>query len=255
MSTVFITTSAYGSNEVLEKGQAYYFPIISKAGGKGVEIRGELYSEKDNSLLELGKLIKQNDLECIYSVTASIWKEDGELNEELIRLAITGAIELKAKIVKFCLGVYNLLKSDIDSLKKLLSELEIEKYNLQVTVENDQTSYGGNIKSLQKFLDDCFESGISIGMTFDIGNWNWSGENANEAAEALGKYVVYVHCKHAERNSNQWVTLPVPNDENAQWRNLISVLPQDIPRAIEFPIYSENLQEETKKYVQRLANA
>lgn len=255
MNHVFITTSAFGVEEVLKRGQAFYFPIIAQSGGSGVEVRGELFSEKDSSLKELGRLIEQKNLKSVYSVPLTIWKENGELNEACIRSAVKGAIELGAIIVKFSLGRYIPLKSDVNSLKGLLLELGVEKHNLKVTAENDQTSYGGNVKNLCKFFHDCSFNEVPIKMTFDIGNWNWTREDSYKAALALGKYVIYIHCKHAKLSSNQWITLPLPNDINAKWREVLSALPQDVPKAIEFPIDDNDLEQVTHQYVQLLANA
>jgi len=254
MNNVFITTSAFGTEAVLEKGQGFYFPIIAKAGGVGVEVRKELFSEKDNSIRELKKLIKQQNLLSVYSVPFSIWKHSGVLNEDHIILAVKEAIDLGAKFVKFSLGEFNSLQSSINDLKELLIKLNIEKNDLQVTVENDQTKYGGNIKSLNNFLDECLSKGIPIGMTFDIGNWRWSGEDVYDAAITLARHVIYIHCKHVEFKINKWVTLPLPKENDSKWREILSVLPQDVPKAIEFPINGGNLEEITRQYVQLIAS-
>lgn len=254
MSNVFITTSAFGSEAVLKKGQGFYFPTIAKAGVKGVEVRKELFSEKDISLTELRKLIEGKKLISVYSVPLAIWKHNGELNEEYIKLAVKEAVELGAKSVKFSLGEFNSTISPIKDLKKILIELDIEKHDLQITVENDQTKCGGSVKNLNEFLEECLSNGVSMGMTFDIGNWNWSGEDAYEAAITLAKYVVYIHCKHVEFKFNEWVTLPLPRENNSKLRDILSVLPLDVPRAIEFPIRGENLEQVTNEYVQLLAN-
>ena len=254
MNNVFITTSAFGSETVLQKGQGYYFPIIANAGATGVEVRRELFSEKDSSLRKLGKLIEEKELISVYSVPLTIWKHNGELNENHIKLAVKEAIELGAKFVKFSLGEFNSLKSQTKDLKKVLVELDIEKHDLQVTVENDQTKCGGSVKSLNEFLEDCLSKGVSMGMTFDIGNWKWTGEDAYGAAVILAKYVVYIHCKNAEFKNNEWITLPLPREDNSKWRDILSILPQDVPRAIEFPIHGENLEQVTNEYVQLLAS-
>jgi 2-dehydro-3-deoxygluconokinase len=191
----------------------------------------------------------------VYSVPLNIWKENGELNEQVIRTAINRAVELGAKFVKLSLGGYDPLKSNVNGLKELLLELDIENQKLQVTVENDQTCFGGNVRNLYEFLEQCSVNGVPVGMTFDIGNWSWTGEDAYKAAETLGKYVVYIHCKHAEFNSSEWITLPLPSGENSKWRDILSILPKDVPRAIEFPIHGENLEQVTGEYVKLLANA
>lgn len=254
MNNVFVSTSAFGSSVVLEKGQGFCFPIIASAGGSGVEIRSELFSPKDSSLKELKKLIEKEKLICVYSVPLPIWKHDGSLNEDDIKLAVKEAIELGSIFVKFCLGEFDVQKSSINALKKLLIKLEIEKYNLNLTVENDQTIHGGNVYLLHKFLGDCLSNDLSIGMTFDIGNWNWTNEDAYSAAVALEKYVVYIHLKHVEVKLNKRITLPLPIQNNSKWRDVLSVLPKGVPRTIEFPIEGEDLEKVTNKYVLLLAN-
>lgn len=254
MNNVFITTSAFGSDAVIEKGQGFYFPIIAKAGVDGVEVRKELFSKKDISLTELRRLIEEKKLISVYSVPLTIWKHNGELNEEHIKLAVKEAMELGARFVKFSLGEFNSDISSITQLKKILIELDIEKHDLQITVENDQTKCGGNVKNLNEFLKHCLSNAVPMGMTFDIGNWNWSGEDAYDAAITLAKYVVYIHCKHVELKLNELVTLPLPKENNSKWRDILSVLPLDVPRAIEFPICGQNLEQVTNEYVQLLAN-
>ncbi|GAA3325523.1 hypothetical protein GCM10020331_057780 [Ectobacillus funiculus] len=36
-------------------------------------------------------------------------------------------------------------------------------------------------------------------MTFDVGNWAYTGEDVYEALEQLRPYTVYVHLKHVEK--------------------------------------------------------
>lgn len=255
MNNVFITTSAFGAEAVLEKGQGFYFPIIAGGGAKGVEVRKELFSEKDISLAELRKKIEKGKLICVYSVPLTIWKSDGNLNEKHIILAIREATELGAKFVKFSLGEFNSLKNNIKDLKQLLVKLDIKKNHLQITVENDQTRLGGNVQILNEFLKECLSNGVPIGMTFDIGNWKCTGEDAYGAALILSKYVVYIHCKHVEFKLNQCRTLPLPQESGSEWRRILSILPQDVPLAIEFPISGQSLEQLTNEYVQLLANA
>jgi sugar phosphate isomerase/epimerase len=71
--------------------------------------------------------------------------------------------------------------------------LEEAGHQIQLTVENDPTASGGTLQRLRSFFENCTRKGIPIRMTFDIGNWSWSGENVFEAAEALADYVVYLH--------------------------------------------------------------
>lgn len=255
MNNVFISTSAFGSSVVLEKGQGFYFPIIAKAGASGVEVRRELFSENDSSLKELRILIEKEKLISVYSVPLPICKDDGELNEVDIKSAVKEAIELGSKFIKFSLGKFDPSKSSINNLKKLLVNLEIKKFDLHVTVENDQTMDGGNVHLLNRFLEECLSSAVSIGMTFDIGNWNWTNEDAYSAAVTLEKYVEYIHLKHVEVKHNKRVTLPLPIEQNSKWRDVLAVLPKGVPRTIEFPIEGEDLKQNASQYVQLLAKA
>ncbi|MBC2581890.1 sugar phosphate isomerase/epimerase [Clostridium sp. DJ247] len=255
MKFVYITTSAFGTKQVCDKGQQFYIPVIAKSGANGVEIREELITERDIPLGTLREVVKKERLECIYSAPVSLWKENGELNRELIWSVVSKAIELEAKIVKFSLGNFKDNVSNIEALQRVIGQLETEKYNLTLTIENDQTSYGGNLYNLHYFLKQCEKYNIPISMTFDVGNWNWTNEDPIEAAEKLSKYVVYIHFKHVDRDRTQLNTVPLPEAPNAIWRKVLAKLPQDALRAIEFPITGINLEEETIKYVTLLKNA
>lgn len=255
MKSVYITTSAFGAKQVYDKGQQFYIPIIAKSGANGVEIREELMTERDIPLYTLRELVRREKLGCIYSAPVSLWKESGKLNKELICSVVSKAIELEAKIVKFSLGNFKDNISNIEALQRVIGQLEIEKYNLVLTVENDQTSCGGSLYNLHYFLKKCEEYNIPISMTFDVGNWKWTNEDPIKAAEILSKYVVYIHFKHVEVDKTQLNTVPLPESVNAIWRKVLTNLPQDALRAIEFPIIGMNLEEETTKHVALLKNA
>lgn len=255
MKDVYITTSAFGQREVLKNGQVYYIPIIAAAGGRGVEIREELFRENDITLKKLGKIIEKENLECVYSAPVTLWNESGELDKVAIHSTVLKALQVGAKIVKFSLGNYKYSHSSMRELQNMIDELDIEDHNLLFTVENDQTGYGGNLNNLKQFFKACEEYKLPIKMAFDIGNWNWTKENPIKAAEALGKYVVYIHFKHVECNEGILNTLPLPEDLNANWRIVLSRLPQDVIRTIEFPVLGKDLRSETTKYVRLLTEA
>lgn len=255
MKDVYITISAFGQGEVLRNGQEYYIPISAAAGVDGIEIREELIRENDITLEKLRKIIEKENLECAYSAPVTLWNKAGELDKVTIYSTVEKALQVGARIVKISLGNYRHSNLDMRTLKDIMDELNIKMQNLLFTIENDQTSYGGNLSNLKQFFRDCEEYGLPIKMTFDIGNWNWTNENPIEAAEALGKYVVYIHFKHVECGESMLNTLPLPEDLNAEWRNILSKLPQDVIRTIEFPILGEDLTDETSKYVKLLAEA
>jgi sugar phosphate isomerase/epimerase len=252
MCKIYITTSVFGKREVLENGQEFYLPVIAKLGANGVEIREELMREEDISLKQLRTILEKENLECVYSSPAAIWREDEELNKEVINSTVLKAIELGAKIVKFSLGNCKITQSSMKELKKTIQELKVEENNLFFTVENDQTSCGGNLNKLRQFFKASEEYKLPIKMTFDVGNWNWTNENPVKAAEELSNYVAYIHFKHVELNDGKLNTLPLPEDLDAIWRTVLLKLPQNVMRAIEFPVVGEDFEKEISKYVKLL---
>ena len=105
---------------------------------------------------------------------------------------------------------------------------------LHLFVENDQTSYGGNIASLHAFFDNAYE--IPVSMTFDIGNWLYVQERPQEAIKKLRSFVGYIHIKHVIKNSGKLVTTSISNDSNEMWKDILKGFSHSIFKALEFPI-------------------
>ncbi|RBW68465.1 sugar phosphate isomerase/epimerase family protein [Bacillus taeanensis] len=252
MNTVIVPTSVYGAEEVLEKGQDYFVPIIAQAGSMGIEIRRELFPKGELPLKKLRNVIKEKELFSVYSAPVEVWKQNGELNKEVLKGIFSEAVDLGVNIVKFSLGNYRYDCSNMTELKALLADCRLEDYELTFTIENDQTSYGGSIEKLSNFFENAAVFSVPVKMTFDIGNWQYSGEEVSEAVKALAGYVTYVHCKHVESKDGKLMTLPLPVDEKAAWREILLYFPNDIPKAIEFPIPDT---ERTKEYVALVENA
>jgi sugar phosphate isomerase/epimerase len=253
MHSVIVTTSAFGAIEVQNKGQENYVSLIANAGGDGIEIRQELFTKEQPNLANLRTLIERRELLTVYSSPVEIWRANGELNESALKRILQEGIELGAFMVKTSLGNFQPGKSDLLLLKKLLLESNMVAMGLTFTVENDQTKHGGNLSVLLSFLSSCKELAVPVRMTFDIGNWHWSGEDALRAARSLSEYVVYVHCKHVHLLNGKWVTFPLPLEEEASWRDLLAIFPDDTMRGIEFPLTGEDVEETTSHYVKLLA--
>ncbi|WNB91161.1 TIM barrel protein [Bacillus sp. NEB1478] len=254
MKTVVVTMNSFRIDEVQKYGQGEFINLIAKAGAKGAEIRRELFVDQTLPLKELGDQIKAAQLFSIFSAPVELYNKAGNLDEKSIKLIVLEAVTLGSKIVKFSLGHYTSERSNVHNLKKLLHSLEIEKHNLQVTIENDQTMHGGNLERISQFLKETAKHDVPVKMTFDIGNWLYTGEKVWSAAKRLSPYVIYVHCKHVERFGNELVTLPLPVAESADWRKLIALFADGSPYAIEFPLRGEDLMETTKQYTLLLAN-
>jgi len=255
MNPVLVTTSSYDWSLVAEVGQEFFAKVAAHAGCTGIEIRRELFPGKDLPLAKLRKGIQREKLQSVYSAPIELWLENGELNYNPLKGIIEEAIELGAQLIKISLGHYQPNKSKLAELDEMLNILQMEKQGLKLTVENDQTPQGGNVETLKQFFEGCKVRNIPVGMTFDIGNWEWTGEEATEAATTLAQYVIYLHFKCVERRAGRLVTLPLSPEKNAGWRKLLSYFPHGIPRVIEFPLRGEKLEEVTGYYVNLLMNA
>lgn len=255
MASVFVTTSAFGVDQVMERGQLYYVPIVADAGGNGIEIRRELFANEPFTLKELNDVIHKHQLTAVYSAPDQIWKEDGNLNSEGIKAIIQEGVLIGTSIIKMPLGNYMPGYSDLQLLKHIIEAYNLHDSSIQFTVENDQTFCGGRIEKLREFFTRCKENDVPVKMTFDIGNWTWTDTNMFEAAEQMKPYVVYIHCKHVVQKSGINHTLPLPSAMNAAWRELLSVFPADIPRAIEFPLNGSDITDTAAKYIQLLTHA
>ncbi|WP_062237395.1 sugar phosphate isomerase/epimerase family protein [Fictibacillus sp. FJAT-27399] len=252
MQNIFITLNSFLAEEVLKKGQEHFLPLIAQAGAHGAEIRRELFTGDSFSLQELRTQLEEYHLTSVYSAPVELFNESGSLNKEAVALTIMEAITIGASIVKFSLGHYNMQTSSVMELKVWLASLKIENLDLQITIENDQTENGGSIKKIHHFLKESKTQQVPVKMTFDIGNWAFTGEDVLSAAKVLSEYVVYLHFKYVDQRNDRLVTLPLPKDDSSQWKNLIQYFSTDIPRAIEFPLTDGD---EALNYTSLLAHA
>jgi len=249
-SPVFIVASAYGAQGVEKYGQPLLASIAARSGASGFEIRRELFPEGGVPLDQLHTAIEENDLIAVYSAPWGMWTSDGKLNREDLLVVLNEAKQVGASYIKVPLGVYDPLSSDVDELGNCLEETG---HQIQLTVENDPTASGGNLRTLRTFFDNCTKNSTPVRMTFDIGNWSWSGENVFEAAEALADYVVHLHCKEVEDRTER--TGPISDDSKAAWREVLARFSRELPRGGEFPIAGDDLELTTKQYVRKLSLA
>ncbi|WP_410512733.1 sugar phosphate isomerase/epimerase [Paenibacillus sp. BR2-3] len=254
MIQVFTTTASLGPL-ASGHGQECCVPVAKAAGCAGIEIRRELFQEENPSLAALEKEIKTGRLVSVYSAPVELWNADGSLNTEKLDVVIPEALVIGAVWLKTSLGHYQPGTSDLAELEQYWASHVPAESALKLTVENDQTPHGGNVRKLQRFFGDCLQAGLPICMTFDIGNWNWTGEEGLQAAAALGNYVGYIHLKHVETVNGKFVTLALPEESGSLWRSILSLLPQDVPRTIEFPVEGEDLIQALKQYVAMIAEA
>ena len=230
MSTVLVSLSSFGTAEVGRHGQLWYAQLAKSAGADSVEVRGEMLRDPATELPALAGLAS------VYSSPEGLWAEGGWLDSAALGRGIAAATTLGAKRLKMSIGDFRASShGSLWGLKVQLSETRIE-----LLIENDQTVSAGSLPALTTFFDAAEGAGISLGMTFDMGNWHHVGECPIEAAKALGKRVRYVHCKGVQRLPAKWVAVPLA-ESAAPWRALFRALPADVPRAIEYPLMGDDL--------------
>ncbi|WP_312122427.1 sugar phosphate isomerase/epimerase family protein [Pantoea vagans] len=244
---IIVVTAAYGHTQIAALGgQIALLPVIQQAGADGVEIRRELLD--DAALADLPALagaIAEHQLHASYSVPDTLFCDGGEINPRITHY-VEEARQLNAQRLKVALGDFSGLLPR-ETLQALLADLPF-----QLTVENDQTKHGGLAPSVA-FFTAVREADLPISMTFDMGNWCWTGEDADQAAEQLAAQVGYVHVKAAIPHQDSFRAIAL-DEADDHWRTLLQQLPARAPRGIEFPLEGNDLTAVTRHYVSLLRN-
>ncbi|CAM3578461.1 sugar phosphate isomerase/epimerase family protein [Halomonas lysinitropha] len=240
-----IATSAYGQDLIAELGQAAVLPWLAAAGADGVEIRRELLPVGFADFSGLGRACAEQGLAVIYSAPEGLWQAGRlaeDLDERLGEAAGLGALAIKVSLGHYPVGN----RTDWVALRERLTAAP------PLLVENDQTLEGGTQEPLAACLEDAAAAGCPLGMTFDIGNWHWTGSDPLAAARRLGPFVRYLHCKGVVRHGGR-LKASVPDDEElSAWRELLDHLPAQLPRAIEYPLQGQDLAALTADELARL---
>lgn len=243
---VSISLSSFGADYIRAHGQASLAPLLRTAGASHMELREELFSATEPA--GLGQAVAEHGLVCVYSSPLEIWQAGQaaptpQLATALARAQASGAVWLKVS-----LGFYS-AASDLQALADIL-----EGQPVRLLVENDQTAQGGRIDPLAAFFARVREHGLPVGMTFDIGNWQWQQQSAASAALQLGRYVEYLHCKAVRRTpAGKLVAVPPQPQDLQQWQQLMQHMREGLVRAIEYPLQADDLAQYTQTQVALLA--
>jgi sugar phosphate isomerase/epimerase len=235
---VLISLSSFGAAEVGRHGQLWCSQLARAAGADSVEVRGELLRDPATELPALAGHA------AVYSSPEGLWAEGGWLDSAALARGIAAAKTLGARRLKMAIGGFNRAShGSLWGLKVQLAETHIE-----LLIENDQTVRAGTLPAMVDFFNAADQAGLSLGMTFDMGNWHWVGECSLEAAKALGHRVRYVHCKGVQRLPAKWVAVPLA-ESSAPWRAVLRALPADVPHAIEYPLIGDDLLAVTREQI------
>jgi len=244
---VVVAASAYGADYVRRVGHAQLVPVVAAAGAAGLEIHRELCDAWPD-FRQLRDVLLAHHLFSVYSASIELFRPDGTLAREELEQVVAEAQLLESRFVKLSLGHFS-PASDMREWSRFVAQTP-----LPLLIENDQTAHGGMLNAIASFLAVCAGTGVSVGMTFDIGNWRWHGVDAEVAARTLAQHVQYVHCKGVYEDGGKLMAAPLEHDD-VHWRQLFSYFRRGVHRAIEFPLTGPDLTEVTRHYVAMLASA
>lgn len=245
MSPILISLSAFGAAEVRRHGQRWFARLAEQAGADGVEVRGELLVDAAAELPAIADAVP--GLQRVYSSPEGLWTDDGALDCAALERALAAAHALGARRLKMSIGGWRTTSAaTLPELHQRLAGADVE-----LVIENDQTLSAGTLTALAAFFGAVQGLDLAPGMTFDMGNWHWTGECPLQAATALASHVRYVHCKGVQRQPQRWVAVPL-TESAAPWRAVLRALPPGQPWAIEYPLVGDDLLGVTRREVTQL---
>jgi sugar phosphate isomerase/epimerase len=246
-NTILISLSSFGAAEVRRHGQLWFARLAHAAGADGVEVRGELLTDPQAELPAIAEEARKRSLALVYSSPEGLFDAAGGLDAAALDRGLKAAALLGAPRLKMSIGAYRRESAPaLDSLNDSLKGL-----NVALLIENDQTAGAGTLAAINAFFTDAAQHGFAPGMTFDMGNWHWTGECPLQSAQALAARVSYVHCKGVQRQPQRWVAVPL-SESAAPWRAVLRALPANVPWAIEYPLAGDDLEAVTRAEVAAL---
>jgi len=251
---IVIVASAFGAEAVRSRGHAAWLGAAAAAGAAGFEVRRELFSHEADASLPalhaLGAAVTQHGMWAVYSTPAALYRDDGALDAAALAAAYAEADALGARWLKLQLGTFA-GRADAVTIAKIGAGSRA-----RLVVENGQRERDGSIANFVALFAALEREGAAdaVRMTFDIGNWDWSGQAPLEAAVALAPHVEYVHCKSSGgQGARRFPVAPAPDDQ--LFAKILRVLPSNAPRGIEFPLDEREPAEDARRRVAWLAAA
>ncbi|MDB5868262.1 MAG: Xylose isomerase domain protein barrel [Polaromonas sp.] len=244
---ILISLTAFGAAEVRRHGQCWFARLSHEAGADGVEVRSELLVDAARELPAIAQAVRDTGMRVVYSSADYLWGADGMLDAAALDHALAACQSLGAPRLKMAIGGFG--AASHATLTALQDRLQAAK--IELVIENDQTPAAGSLPALQDFFDTLNGKGLFLGMTFDMGNWHWTGECPLQAAGALAHQVRYVHCKGVQRQPQRWVAVPL-TESTAPWRAVLRALPATVPWAIEYPLTGDDLRAVTRREIDQL---
>ncbi|CAM2192963.1 Sugar phosphate isomerase/epimerase [Paraburkholderia kururiensis] len=278
MTEVVIVASAFGADAVRRDGHRAWIATAAAAGASGFEVRRELIVDEAGvqpaALRELGAAIREAGMWPVWSTPAALYRANGAaqdvangatdsttkstinsapagtLDATALSRALDEAAALGARFVKLQLGAFA-GETHAASIAACLRGRDT-----RLVVENGQLKEGGMAAQFVAFFEalEAQGHGRLAGMTFDIGNWQWTGVAPAAAAQKLAPHVEYIHCKAvAGEGARRFAVAPSADDPVLA--AVLPLLPRHAPRGIEFPFHAGRVAEDAVRYVEWLAAA
>jgi sugar phosphate isomerase/epimerase len=254
MPEVVIVASAFGADVIRRDGHEAWLKVAARSGATAFEVRRELFASEARASLPalrgLGEAIGAHGMWSVYSTPAALYTATGELDDVALRLALEEADALGARFAKLQLGGFG---RGTDGAKIAAC---LAGSTARLVVENGQLREGGLVAQFVGLFDALQREGYAdvLGMTFDIGNWQWPDEMPLDAARQLAGHVEYIHCKAVSGDgARRFAAAPAADDPVCT--EVLRRLPRDVPRGIEFPFDPSRLAAEAAHYVAWLAAA
>lgn len=210
--------------------QSVMMDWIHQLGLKSIEVRREYIKDFENELSDIKNKSLSYGMNVFYSIPDVLY-ENHLLKIQDFELYCQEAKEMNCRSIKLNIGNFDrIIKNDLKAITSLS-----EKYDVVVRVENDQTEDNGRSVKINNFLSLVKKQGGNISFTFDIGNWLFQNEDPVENAKLLYPFVTYIHVKDIDA-SKKTVLL---NEGIIDWKLILSILPDNVPVAIEYPILNK----------------
>lgn len=219
--------------------QSIIIDEVNKLGIRNVEVRREFIKDINKEILDIKEKANKYNMDLFYSVPECLFKGN-KLRKKEIEGYFNEAYKMNCHNVKMNIGeIDELLAEDVKAIDYLCN-----KYDIKLTVENDQTKENGRSEKIYNFLKKDRELGGNISFTFDVGNWIFQSEDPSKNSELLKDFVTYVHLKNVDDNrKNTLLDEGILNLEKILYN-----LPKNLPMALEYPCTSiEEIHLEIKK--------
>lgn len=191
-----------------------------------VEVRGEFFQEatKLTELTAIKALCDQQGWALYYSVPEELFGPTSVNASLAANLKLADQLGITA--LKYSFGVQpELSATALTALKTLLKQT-----NVAVTIEN-QPNQNGVLTTFKRNLDWIQAQGLTLGYTFDSGNWYWINQQPEAAFDELKAAITVFHLKDIRDQ-----TTVMLGHGATDWQRLLHDLPTTTPVFLEYGI-------------------